>query len=72
MHCKAIFHGSYSPLKVFRVEDKSTRYVAEDNIVLIRPDVPRGLMPLAGKYFKRWDKDSKCFISNIKDEYPDD
>ena len=30
------------------------------------------LMQLAGKYFKRWDDQAKVFVSNIKDEYPDD
>lgn len=29
-------------------------------------------MDMAGQYFKRWDNTSNCFVSNIKDEYPDD
>jgi F-box protein 21 len=30
------------------------------------------LLKLAGRYFKRWDKEEKGFVSNIRDEYPDD
>ncbi|KAI9822357.1 MAG: hypothetical protein M1827_000076 [Pycnora praestabilis] len=52
------------------VEDKSVRYVAEENIEIEVLEVPRNLMNLAGRYFKRWSNDH--FVSNIKDEYPDD
>ncbi|KAL5045148.1 hypothetical protein BDW71DRAFT_208748 [Aspergillus fruticulosus] len=57
------------------VEDKSVRYVAEENIQLIAPtisELPPTLVAVAGKYFKRWDNSSREFVSNIKDEYPDD
>jgi F-box protein 21 len=57
------------------VEDKSVRYVAEENIQLISPTVSElspTLVAVAGKYFKRWDSSSREFVSNIKDEYPDD
>ncbi|KAL4934964.1 hypothetical protein BDV06DRAFT_217771 [Aspergillus oleicola] len=57
------------------VEDKSVRYVAEENIHLITPaisDLPPALVAVAGKYFKRWDSDLREFVSNIRDEYPDD
>ncbi|KAI9707265.1 MAG: hypothetical protein M1836_000225 [Candelina mexicana] len=54
------------------VEDRSIRYVAEENIEIVTPEVPRGLMDIAGKYFKRWDRSSGTFVSNIRDEYPDD
>ncbi|KAL4959500.1 Hemimethylated DNA-binding protein YccV like-domain-containing protein [Aspergillus stella-maris] len=57
------------------VEDKSVRYVAEENIHLITPatsDLPSALVAVAGKYFKRWDSDLREFVSNIRDEYPDD
>lgn len=30
------------------------------------------LLKLAGRYFKRWDQENKVFVSNTKDEYPDD
>lgn len=55
-----------------RVEDKSVRYVAEENIEVVRCEMPYRLMALAGRHFKRWDKHSRTFVSNIKDEYPDD
>jgi F-box protein 21 len=48
------------------------RYVAEDNILIITPDYPEPLMWVAGRHFKRWDKVMHCFISNVRDEYPDD
>lgn len=56
-----------------RVEDKSMRYVAEENIDIRATDgISPTLMEIAGQYFKRWDEQSKTFISNIRDEYPDD
>jgi F-box protein 21 len=54
------------------VEDTSIRYVAEENIEIIKPEYPRTLMTLAGRFFKRWDKEKRVFVSNIRDEYPDD
>ncbi|CZR57399.1 uncharacterized protein PAC_07288 [Phialocephala subalpina] len=54
------------------VEDTSVRYVAEENIEVIEPEVPSTLMSLAGKFFKRWDKENRIFVSNIRDEYPED
>jgi F-box protein 21 len=60
---------------VFRAEDKSVRYVAEENVEIITPDLfglPRTLVETAGKHFKRWDGRSHTFVSNIRDEYPDD
>ncbi|KAI1003703.1 hypothetical protein K3495_g4506 [Podosphaera aphanis] len=54
------------------VDDTSIRYVAEENIEIIKPQYPTSLMSMAGKYFKRWDPNSHTFISGIRDEYPDD
>ncbi|KAJ5624720.1 hypothetical protein N7510_001029 [Penicillium lagena] len=57
------------------VEDRSVRYVAEENIELILPHVselPESLMTIAGKHFKRWDEDARTFVSNVRDEYPED
>ena len=60
-------------MKHYRVEDRSTRYVAEENIQIATPNVPTpSLMAIAGQHFKRWDAKSKVFVSNIRDEYPDD
>lgn len=55
-----------------RVEDGSPRYVAEDNVQVVDDEPSPRLMALAGQYFKRWSDVEKRFISNIKDEYPDD
>ncbi|KAF7542818.1 hypothetical protein G7Z17_g11247 [Cylindrodendrum hubeiense] len=48
--------------------------VAEDNIVLIRDadEIPESILPLAGKFFKRFDVATCSFVSNIKEQYPDD
>lgn len=55
-----------------RADDKSQRYVAEENIERSSEAPNENLMQLAGRYFKRWDDATKAFVSNIKDEYPDD
>ena len=55
-----------------RAEDQSVRYVAEENIALVREDPGEDLIALAGQHFKRWDRTKGLFVSNIKDEYPDD
>lgn len=56
-----------------RADDKSVRYVAEENIEIVEVAEPSSaLMSLAGRYFKRWDKVERIFVSNLKDEYPDD
>ncbi len=51
------------------------RYVAEENSEVLNepgPDHPGRLMTLAGRYFKRWDATTQRFVSNMRDEYPDD
>ena len=53
-------------------EDKSMRYVAEENIEIVQGEPVPALLTIAGQYFKRWDSDAKSFVSNIRDEYPDD
>ncbi len=54
------------------VDDKSVRYVAEENIEIVRSGFGDSMMALAGQHFKRWDEATNMFVSNIKDEYPDD
>ncbi|KAE8308693.1 Hemimethylated DNA-binding protein YccV like-domain-containing protein [Aspergillus transmontanensis] len=57
------------------VQDRSVRYVAEENIELLTPNItelPTTLTAIAGRHFKRWDEETRTFVSNIKDEYPDD
>ena len=58
--------------RITSVEDTSIRYVAEENVDIIEPEIPASLMGLAGRYFKRWNKETHRFVSNVKDEYPDD
>ena len=53
-------------------EDKSVRYVAQENIVALTEMPTRELTELAGRYFKRWDNEEKTFVSNICEEYPHD
>ncbi|KAF2220060.1 Hemimethylated DNA-binding protein YccV like-domain-containing protein [Elsinoe ampelina] len=53
-------------------EDRSSRYVAEENIEPIYTEPGEKLLGMAGRYFKRWDADGRRFVSNVRDEYPDD
>lgn len=55
-----------------RADDKSVRYVAEENIETVEDEPSEVLMSLAGRYFKRWNGNAGKFVSNIRDEYPDD
>ncbi|KAF2122485.1 Hemimethylated DNA-binding protein YccV like-domain-containing protein [Lophiotrema nucula] len=54
--------------------DKSVRYVAEENIepVAVETKPSDALLRLAGRHFKRWDDEHHVFVSNVRDEYPDD
>ena len=63
---------SDSSLIRYRVGDRSVRYVAEENIEIVTCDPDPELMTLAGQHFLRWDEITKRFVSNIKDEYPDE
>jgi F-box protein 21 len=55
------------------VEDGSSRYVAEENIEVVTHRVPGPwMMRMAGRYFKRWDKERGEFVSNRIREFPDD
>jgi hypothetical protein len=62
-----------------RVEDESTRYVAEENVMLLSKEELDGmgevheLFPIEiGMWFLRYDKVAGRFVSNVKEEYPDD
>lgn len=52
--------------------DKSSRYVAEENITPLSGPPPQSLLRLAGRFFKRWDEAAGRFASNMQDEYPHD
>ncbi|OQN98874.1 hypothetical protein B0A48_15220 [Cryoendolithus antarcticus] len=64
--------GRNQPFYHIVADDKSVRYVAEENINILEHKPTAPLMDLAGRYFNRWDDDLKAFVSNIRDEYPDD
>jgi len=48
--------------------------VDQENMELVTdPDlIPEELIYMAGKFFKRFDRDICTFVSNIKESYPDD
>jgi len=55
--------------------------IAEDNIEAVNlrgcgperlPREIRDLMPMAGKFFKRWDRQAGVFVSNLREVYPED
>ncbi|POS73942.1 hypothetical protein DHEL01_v207662 [Diaporthe helianthi] len=64
--------GRLQPFYNIVAEDKSQRYVAEENIVIDRERPSVKLLQLAGRYFKRWDDRETKFVSIIKEQYPDD
>jgi len=70
-------NGRHQPFYNVLVEDDSTRYVAEENVVLLSPseiteDVWQWFPIAIGKWFKRFDMEAGVFVSNVKDEYPED
>ncbi|RYO80616.1 hypothetical protein DL764_009877 [Monosporascus ibericus] len=54
--------------------------IAEENIEVVKfrggtevlPAEIRDLLPMIGKFFKRWDSDKGVFVSNLKELFPDD
>jgi F-box protein 21 len=49
--------------------------VAEENIERLLPRLealPSALLKVAGKYFKRYDDEAHKFVSNLKEEFPED
>ncbi|OCK80559.1 F-box domain-containing protein [Lepidopterella palustris CBS 459.81] len=74
MDVDSLSQGRHQSFYHVLVCDKSTRYVAEENIKLATGDVrpSEAMLKLAGRYFKRWDLVNGIFVSNIRDEYPDD
>lgn len=48
--------------------------IAADNIELIDDfrDTDGNMFPMAGKFFRRFDPESCRFVSNMKEQYPDD
>lgn len=48
--------------------------VAADNIELVHDaeEIRDDMFPLAGRFFKRFDRASCTFVSNIGEQYPDD
>lgn len=50
-----------------------SHHLAEPSVELIRPKSPGvDLLLAAGAYMKRFDPETGAFVSNIKEEYPDD
>ena len=55
-----------------RAADKTSRYVAEENIRPLTQEPKAPLRAMAGRYFKRWDSAAGRYVSNLKEQYPDD
>ncbi|KAF2444076.1 F-box domain-containing protein [Karstenula rhodostoma CBS 690.94] len=66
--------GRVQPFYHVLVCDKSVRYVAAENITPCAPgtEPSAALLGLAGRHFKRWEAAQGAFVSNVRDEYPDD
>lgn len=70
--------GRRQPFYNSFVDDGSTRYVAQENVGLLGPeefkaeDVDTTFDMDIGKWFLRFDSETATFVSNVRDEYPDD
>ncbi|KAK6498557.1 hypothetical protein TWF481_011145 [Arthrobotrys musiformis] len=65
--------GLMQPFYRVMVDDLSIRYVAQENILEQRPfSAGRLSNILAGRYFQRFNSLDGRFVSNMKEEYPDD
>ena len=75
MCCKSRILAQPKDLELIEhsVCDKSVRYVAQENIepVSLDTEPSEAITRLAGRHFKRWDSESHLFVSNVRDEYPD-
>ncbi|KAF3926778.1 hypothetical protein ABW21_db0208913 [Orbilia brochopaga] len=65
--------GLKQPFYRVMVEDLSVRYVAQENILEQRPSSAGRLAHIfAGRYFKRFSPMDGRFVSNMREEYPED
>ncbi|KAK4216350.1 hypothetical protein QBC37DRAFT_417010 [Rhypophila decipiens] len=70
-------YGRSRPVKTFYTCLRPTvdrLRVSQDNMEIITDPslIPETLFYLAGKFFKRFDRDTCTFVSNLKEYYPDD
>ncbi|RPB21501.1 YccV-like-domain-containing protein [Terfezia boudieri ATCC MYA-4762] len=79
MDVDTLKRGRHQPFYNVFVADGSSRYVAEDNIVEIRSPKGGGVLGgflCVGKWFRRFEERNRDmggrFVSNLKEEYPDD
>ncbi|KAK8074117.1 hypothetical protein PG994_005016 [Apiospora phragmitis] len=65
--------GRHQPFYHIIDTHRNSRYVAQENILKLTRE-PTGdiITKIAGRYFKRWDTEGHVFVSNLKEEYPDD
>lgn len=60
------------------VEDKSQRYIAQENVAPLTPErftaeeAEKTFDVTVGKWFRRFDPSTATFVSNIRIEYPED
>ena len=54
--------------------DVERHVVAQDNIQIVTSvdEIPAALYTVAGKFFSRFDKVKCEFVSNIREQFPDD
>lgn len=53
-------------------DDGQARQEMVEEDELSRAGPPLDILRIAGRYFKRWDATEGRFVSNVRDEYPDD
>lgn len=69
--------GRHQPFYNVLVNDKSMRYVAEENVIVLSAEhltdqVLNSFDVEIGKWFKRYDPATGTFVSNIRNRYPED
>ncbi|KAF1811189.1 YccV-like-domain-containing protein [Eremomyces bilateralis CBS 781.70] len=72
MNVDALGGGRSQAFYLVRASDGHTKYVAEESIKVYMGEPSDRTMRGAGEFFQRFDQQTREFISNIRDEYPDD
>lgn len=74
---KSFCFSRWVRLTIHSVDDKSSRYVAQENVIPLGPDeftaedAERSFNVQIGQWFRRFDATKAVFVSNIKHEYPE-
>ncbi|OAA73649.1 Cyclin-like F-box [Cordyceps fumosorosea ARSEF 2679] len=58
-------------IRTITASDLTEQIISSDNLQVVdRFRATEDMFPLAGRYFKRFDRDAGCFVSNVDELYP--